>query len=84
MTVFLLPDGRPFLGGTYFPRARFVDLLGQVTRAWRQRRGDLEQAAAQLADAVRSGTALPGARTGARPASRRRAGGRGGQSGGGS
>ncbi len=61
MTVFLLPDGRPFLGGTYFPRARFVDLLGQVTRAWRQRRGDLEQAAAQLADAVRSGTALPGA-----------------------
>ena len=28
MTVFLLPDGRPFLGGTYFPRARFVQLLG--------------------------------------------------------
>ncbi len=42
MTVFLLPDGRPFLGGTYFPRDRFVELLGQVSRAWRQRRPDLE------------------------------------------
>ena len=60
MTVFLLADGRPFLGGTYFPRARFVELLGQVTRAWHQRRGDLDEAAAQLADAVRAGTALPG------------------------
>ena len=35
MTVFLLPDGRPFYGGTYFPReARmgmpaFRDLLGE-------------------------------------------------------
>ena len=60
MTVFLLPDGRPFLGGTYFPRDRFVELLGQVTRVWRQRRRDLEDAAAQLAEAVRTGTALPG------------------------
>jgi uncharacterized protein YyaL (SSP411 family) len=61
MTVFLLPDGRPFLGGTYFPRVRFVELLGQITRAWRERRPDLEDAARQLSDAVRSGTALPGA-----------------------
>jgi uncharacterized protein YyaL (SSP411 family) len=59
MTVFLLPDGRPFLGGTYFPRDRFVALLGDVRRAWLQRRGDLEAAALQLADAVRSGTAVP-------------------------
>ncbi len=60
MTVFLLPDGRPFLGGTYFPRARFVELLGQVGRAWHQRRPDLEASATQLAEAVRAGTALPG------------------------
>jgi uncharacterized protein YyaL (SSP411 family) len=59
MTVFLLPDGRPFLGGTYFPRDRFVQLLGDIGRAWQQRRGDLETAAAQLADAVRNGTAVP-------------------------
>jgi uncharacterized protein YyaL (SSP411 family) len=65
MTVFLLPDGRPFLGGTYFPRTRFVDLLWKVSRAWREHRADLEQSAAQLAEAVRSGTALPGAGPGA-------------------
>ena len=59
MTVFLLPDGRPFLGGTYFPRDRFVTLLGQVGEAWRTRRSDLEEAAGQLAEAVRSGTGLP-------------------------
>ena len=60
MTVFLLPDGRPFLGGTYFPRDRLAELLGQVSRAWHRRRPDLEAAATQLAEAVRAGTALPG------------------------
>src|SRR6201995_4698413 len=60
MTVFLLPDGQPFIGGTYYPRNRFVELLGQVSQAWRQRRPDLEDAATRLAEAVRSGTALPG------------------------
>jgi uncharacterized protein YyaL (SSP411 family) len=59
MTVFLLADGRPFLGGTYFPRDRFVQLLGQVSQAWQHRRTDLTAAAAQLADAVRGGTSLP-------------------------
>ena len=68
MTVFLLPDGRPFLGGTYFPRDRFVELLGQVSRAWRQRRPDLDDAATRLADAVRAGTALPGRGWASQPA----------------
>jgi hypothetical protein len=58
MTVFLLPDGRPFLGGTYFPRAQFVELLGQVGQAWHQRRDDLEGAADQLAGLVRSGMSV--------------------------
>jgi uncharacterized protein YyaL (SSP411 family) len=60
MTVFLLPDGRPFIGGTYYPRNRFVELLGQVSRAWRERRSELDDAAGRLADAVRAGTDLPG------------------------
>jgi uncharacterized protein YyaL (SSP411 family) len=60
MTVFLLPDGRPFFGGTYFPRDRFVDLMGRVTEAWRTRRAGLEDDATQLAAAIRSGSGLPG------------------------
>jgi uncharacterized protein YyaL (SSP411 family) len=59
MTLFLMPDGRPFHGGTYYPKAQFLQLLGQVQGLWQQRRQDLDQAADQLAAAVRSGTALP-------------------------
>ena len=59
MTVFLLPDGRPFFGGTYFPRAQFNDLLERVRGAWEQRRDGLESDAAQLADAIAAGTGLP-------------------------
>ena len=44
MTVFLMPDGRPFFGGTYFPRERrgqlltFTDLLDRITEVWQTRR----------------------------------------------
>ena len=44
MTVFLTPDGRPFYGGTYFPRAQFTELMRRVSAAWRdERAGLLEQ-----------------------------------------
>ncbi len=59
MTVFLLPDGKPFFGGTYFPRDRFVELLRRIDDAWRTNRGGLEADASQLAEAVVRGTALP-------------------------
>jgi hypothetical protein len=59
MTVFCMPDGRPFFAGTYFPRSSFVDLLERVGTAWRERRDGLDADATQLAGAVRAGTALP-------------------------
>jgi uncharacterized protein YyaL (SSP411 family) len=54
MSVFLTPEGRPFYGGTYFPPVpahglpSFRQLLQGMDKAWREQRGDLEQAAAQL------------------------------------
>ncbi len=60
MTVFLTPDGRPFFGGTYFPKPVFLDLLAQVDTAWRERRTDIERDADRLADAVRSGIRMTG------------------------
>ncbi len=58
MTVFLTPDGRPFFGGTYFPRPAFNDLLRRVAEVWRDRRDDLDTQADQLADAIRRGARL--------------------------
>ena len=58
MTVFLLPDGRPFYGGTYFPReARmgmlaFRDLLRGIEDAYRRRRDEVDKAANSLTSAL--------------------------------
>ena len=46
MTVFLTPDGRPFFGGTYFPKADrqgmpgFVRVMDAVEDVWRNQRDD--------------------------------------------
>ncbi len=59
MTVFLLPDGRPFFGGTYFPKVRrgnmlsFTELLSAIDDVWRTRRDDLVEQATELTDALR-------------------------------
>ena len=55
MSVFTLPDGRPFYAGTYFPPApvqglpAFRDVLAAVAAAWRERPEEVRQSAAQLA-----------------------------------
>jgi uncharacterized protein YyaL (SSP411 family) len=66
MTMFLTPEGRPFHGGTYFPRhARlglpgFVQVLQAVAEAWQQRRDDVNGQAEQLTAALgRSGELTP-------------------------
>ena len=65
MTVFLTPDGRPFHGGTYYPkrsglgRPGFLDLLAAVGQAWRDRRDELLGAADHLSGAISARTALP-------------------------
>jgi uncharacterized protein YyaL (SSP411 family) len=56
MTVFLLPDGRPFFAGTYFPPSdhagmpSFKRVLTAVADAFSQRPADVEETAAQVAD----------------------------------
>jgi uncharacterized protein YyaL (SSP411 family) len=48
MTVFLAPDGKPFFGGTYFPKDNFLTLLRAVDEAWRTQRAELQQQAEGL------------------------------------
>src|SRR5262245_19200956 len=52
MTVFLTPQGRPFYGGTYYPRDGFLQLLAAIDDAWRERRGEVDQSAAQLVQVI--------------------------------
>jgi uncharacterized protein YyaL (SSP411 family) len=75
MTVFLMPDGRPFFGGTYFPKVArggmlaFTDLLRRIDEVWHTRRDDLVEQAEALTDAIgrtaeiAGGDELPGEAT---------------------
>jgi uncharacterized protein len=59
MSVFLTPDGRPFLGGTYFPprdrdgSAGFLTVVAGVARAWSKDRAGIEKAADAVTAALR-------------------------------
>ena len=59
MTVALTPDGRPFFGGTYYPPTprhgmpAFRQVLLALADAWRERRGDVEGSAGEIADHLR-------------------------------
>ena len=58
LTGFLMPDGRPFFGGTYFPpedamgRPGFRRILLAVAESYRNKRGEIAEAAESLAAAV--------------------------------
>src|SRR6202158_5714821 len=68
LTGFLLPDGKPFFGGTYFPpddqmgRPGFRQLLHAVADSYRNKRAELERTADSLADAVSQAEVFTGAR----------------------
>jgi len=42
MTVFMTPDGDPFLCGTYYPRERFIQLVMAVADAWKKNKGQIQ------------------------------------------
>ncbi|MGH3253032.1 MAG: thioredoxin domain-containing protein, partial [Trebonia sp.] len=48
MTVFMTPDGDPFLCGTYYPRARFVQLVTAVADAWKKNKGQIQSEAQRI------------------------------------
>ncbi len=52
MSVFLTPDGKPFYGGTYFPREAFKRVLLEIARMWREEREKLLRVAGEVARAI--------------------------------
>jgi len=68
LTGFLLPNGKPFFGGTYFPpedqmgRPGFRRILLAVADSYKNKRAELVRAANHLADAVAQAEVFTGAR----------------------
>jgi hypothetical protein len=66
LTMFLSPDGTPFYSGTYFPKqARyglpgFPQLLGQLSQAYKEKRGELAAQSQQLISALAAWQPKPG------------------------
>jgi hypothetical protein len=58
LTLFLMPDGTPFFGGTYFPKrarhgmAGFLDLLPRVAEAYRDKRAEILRQNTALQEAL--------------------------------
>jgi uncharacterized protein YyaL (SSP411 family) len=66
LTMFLTPQGKPFWGGTYFPRQPrygrpgFIQVLESVHRAWTDKRKELTDGADVLTNHVSSQLAVIG------------------------
>src|SRR4051794_23262651 len=60
MSVFLTPNLQPFFGGTYFPptdsrgMAGFPRVLVSVDRAWKERRSEIVESAAEMTGRLRA------------------------------
>lgn len=64
MSVFLMPDGVPFYGGTYFPKTRrygmpaFRDVLLSLANGWKNQREELLRGSARIRQYI-EGNELP-------------------------
>ena len=67
MSVWLMPDLRPFFGGTYFPptdvpgRPGFITVLRRITELWKTERDQIEDKAHALISALREAQVEAGA-----------------------
>ncbi|KAM7371186.1 hypothetical protein PAMP_010677 [Pampus punctatissimus] len=64
MSVWLTPDLRPFIGGTYFPprdharRPGFITVLNRIMDQWQNNRPNLESSGERILEALKKGTAI--------------------------
>ena len=86
MSVWLTPDGKPVVGGTYFPpedrggRAGFTRVCEEIARVWQRDRAKMEASAARVmsqlqeqaaGEAARDACPVPRGAAGSRTGSRR-------------
>ena len=62
LSIFLTPELKPFVGGTYFPpvdaygRPGFLTVLRRIQEAWASRRDEIEKAGGDMTDSIRTVT----------------------------
>ena len=64
LNAIALPDGRPVFAGTYFPTARWKQVLAYFARRFREERDALEEQADRLAEGMAQLDVLPAAASG--------------------
>ncbi|HEY0786170.1 MAG TPA: thioredoxin domain-containing protein [Acidobacteriaceae bacterium] len=70
LTALLMPDGRPFFGGTYFPpddrfgRPGFARVLETMAGVWKERRKEITETAASVMAAIEHGESFAGSEGG--------------------
>ncbi len=64
MSTFLTPEGKPFFGGTYYPKAAFLALLKRVADVWQKNPEALQKQANELDKAISGYLAARTATTG--------------------
>jgi uncharacterized protein len=52
MSSFLIPDGKPFFGGTYYPPQMFLELLQKIHEAWGEKQSDISAQAVKISGMV--------------------------------
>jgi len=63
-SVWLTPDGSPWMAGTYFPLQQFIQILKRLSEMWKTRRPDVERQADQVSQAMRRAASAPAAQAG--------------------
>jgi len=58
LNVFALPDGSPFFGGTYFPKAQWIQLLQRISALYKSQPFTLTEQARRLKNAINEADAL--------------------------
>jgi uncharacterized protein YyaL (SSP411 family) len=52
LNVFLMPNQKPFYGGTYFPKKNWLEILDKVAMAFQSSRKELDESAEKFAQAL--------------------------------
>ena len=50
MSLFVTPDGKPFVGATYLPKKRFLKLMMQIQKSWQQNRQNILKIGSEITE----------------------------------